>query len=1090
MSENMLSQIVDKGKSLTSLIFNQSKNVGNLTLTAANSAKTKWNESSTTTKACIIGSTAAVTAPLAILPVLGLAGFTSAGVAAGSIAASMQTAATASGGIFALCQSAGAVGAVATSTSVGVGLAASATAGGVTAVLQAIGVEEQSKTRQIWPLFSNAETLLNAYNPAEETSGDDQLENLPRLAVRTSFQYADTEQIISDDPQHNQSREKRNIIAQIFSCFGRRRSIRKYIYNLSWRSLFGTMFDIEKTYLCTNFLNNYKCIRFIIILIDSVLRGIGQVMFANNPLSGLIILIGLFIGNWELSLYGLLGTTVSTLTGHLFEFDYSSIRSGLYGYNGCLVGMGIAYFSFPQSPQIVVPVIIMSIFSTIFFAALGKTLVQHFSLPLFTFSFQISTWIWLLGALKYRYFFINGSILSPALLTTLNEKPPYSNISYGNYSIEDNFIGFFASIAQVYFIGNPYTGAVILVGICICSRILSFFALFGAVTGQLIAAYLLGLPATTIHSGLWGYNSVLTCQALGGMFLIPHGHQIWLFTFYGSMITVVVQAAVSAFLAPTGMPTLTFPFTLICWIYCLLGGSKNLISVKLTAISIPEDHYRRFRIIRLIKTQLKFISHLTNLSSSLNEDTTLEEFLKLNQILPILMCSYANENDLNDIKMLIKQKINIQLTDHNGRSPLHISACQGNMNISKWLIKYGKVDVNIIDKFGGTPLYDAFTNGHFQLTSFLFLHGAQMPQYKSKELAFYLNAFVYERNLEGIKLLISCGFNPNIADYEGRNPLHIAVMENNVDIVHYLVEHTSIDLNLVDQFKQTAIEYASHSSDMIIFNYLRNKKDSNISRRESIPLDIVTETNLNDQTQTNNTEILSMNIERNCLPALLYQSAVEGDMKIMSKFLEQFPNLNALECLDYDQRSIAHFAATQGKIDIIYFLHKYCSTDQFKQLMNRQDRWGLSPIDEAYRHQHFNISTYFKEHLFDQNNQTERGMTHRSNTESETNDIVHLLQKWKKIFLFSTLAASGQAQRIDALFSRGYFIPTELYTDYDGRTPMHLAAAYGHLNVVQLLIQFGYNEKTQIDRWGNTPLDQAEQMKFKQIIDELNQSQL
>ncbi|CAF0738024.1 unnamed protein product [Adineta steineri] len=167
MSENMLSQIVDEGKSLTSSIFNQSKNVGNLTLTAANSAKTKWNESSTTTKACIIGSTAAVTAPLAILPVLGLAGFTSAGVAAaciigsaaavtaplailpvlglagftsagvaaGSIAASMQTAATASGGIFALCQSAGAVGAVATSTSVGVGLAASATAGGVTAVV-------------------------------------------------------------------------------------------------------------------------------------------------------------------------------------------------------------------------------------------------------------------------------------------------------------------------------------------------------------------------------------------------------------------------------------------------------------------------------------------------------------------------------------------------------------------------------------------------------------------------------------------------------------------------------------------------------------------------------------------------------------------------------------------------------------------------------------------------------------------------------------------------------------------------------------------------------------------------------------------
>ena len=83
-------------------------------------------------KACIIGTATAVAAPLAIVPVLGVVGFTSAGVAAGSIAASMQTATTAAGSFFALCQSAGAVGAVATTTSVGVGLAAGATAGSVT----------------------------------------------------------------------------------------------------------------------------------------------------------------------------------------------------------------------------------------------------------------------------------------------------------------------------------------------------------------------------------------------------------------------------------------------------------------------------------------------------------------------------------------------------------------------------------------------------------------------------------------------------------------------------------------------------------------------------------------------------------------------------------------------------------------------------------------------------------------------------------------------------------------------------------------------------------------------------------------------
>ncbi|CAF1197900.1 unnamed protein product [Rotaria sordida] len=115
--------------------MDQARRFGNFFRNSATSIGTKWKESSTLTKVCIIGTTAAVTAPLTIIPALGVAGFTSAGVAAGSAAASLQTATTVSGSFFALCQSAGAVGAVATSTSVGVGLSAGATVGAVTAAV-------------------------------------------------------------------------------------------------------------------------------------------------------------------------------------------------------------------------------------------------------------------------------------------------------------------------------------------------------------------------------------------------------------------------------------------------------------------------------------------------------------------------------------------------------------------------------------------------------------------------------------------------------------------------------------------------------------------------------------------------------------------------------------------------------------------------------------------------------------------------------------------------------------------------------------------------------------------------------------------
>uniref|UniRef100_A0ABI7XSF5 Solute carrier family 14 member 2 n=1 Tax=Felis catus TaxID=9685 RepID=A0ABI7XSF5_FELCA len=78
---------------------------------------------------------------------------------------------------------------------------------------------------------------------------------------------------------------------------------------------------------------------------DWVLRGTAQVMFVNNPLSGLIIFIGLLIQNPWWTIAGVLGAVVSTLTALALNQDRSAIASGLHGYNGMLVGLLIAVFS-------------------------------------------------------------------------------------------------------------------------------------------------------------------------------------------------------------------------------------------------------------------------------------------------------------------------------------------------------------------------------------------------------------------------------------------------------------------------------------------------------------------------------------------------------------------------------------------------------------------------------------------------------------------------------------------------------------------------------------------------------------------------
>ena len=59
--------------------------------------------------------------------------------------------------------------------------------------------------------------------------------------------------------------------------------------------------------------------------------------------------------------------------------------------------------------------------------------------------------------------------------------------------------------------------------------------------------------------------------------------------------------------------------------------------------------------------------------------------------------------------------------------------------------------------------------------------------------------------------------------------------------------------------------------------------------------------------------------------------------------------------------------------------------------------------------------------------------------------------------------------------------------DYDGRTPLHLAASEGHADVVSTFIALGVPLAPK-DRWGNTPLDDARRGGYLAIVTMLEQA--
>lgn len=57
---------------------------------------------------------------------------------------------------------------------------------------------------------------------------------------------------------------------------------------------------------------------------------------------------------------------------------------------------------------------------------------------------------------------------------------------------------------------------------------------------------------------------------------------------------------------------------------------------------------------------------------------------------------------------------------------------------------------------------------------------------------------------------------------------------------------------------------------------------------------------------------------------------------------------------DYDRRTALHVASSEGRLDVV----KYLVSKGAK--VNRSDRWGGSPLDDAHRHRHTEVAKYLR----------------------------------------------------------------------------------------------------------------------------------
>ncbi len=296
-----------------------------------------------------------------------------------------------------------------------------------------------------------------------------------------------------------------------------------------------------------------------LVFLRSVLRGIGQVMLQGNSLAGFLFLIGIFYNSMLFGWAVLLGASASTATAVLFGANPTRVRDGLFGFNGALVGIALLYFLEP-SFMTWGYVVLAAICTTVIMAAL-LSLLDTWKIPVLTAPFVFTTLFFILACTRF------GRLHSTNLLPTAGL--PKAATVEGIVTTSTVVEGLFTGIAQVFFQGNPITGAIFVAGLLISSRAACAAALLGSL-GGLLVAWGMGAAEPAIRSGAFGFNSALTAIALCSGFFVLNFASAAYGTF-AVVITTVVFAAMSAALEPLGMPALTSPFVLVVWL-CLLAS--------------------------------------------------------------------------------------------------------------------------------------------------------------------------------------------------------------------------------------------------------------------------------------------------------------------------------------------------------------------------------------------------------------------------------------------------------------------------------------------------------------------------------------
>ncbi|GIO30100.1 MULTISPECIES: urea transporter [Paenibacillus] len=285
---------------------------------------------------------------------------------------------------------------------------------------------------------------------------------------------------------------------------------------------------------------------------SATLKGISQVIFIENAVTGLLVLIAIFLASVPVGIIALLSSLIGACIGWFGGMDKTIVRQGLMGFNPALAGIAIAI---NLTGGYRWPIALAGAVITAFVTAAMMHFMRNAGIPVFTFPYIVVSWFVLLASYRLGSIRLNPTLVPQDLSNwKLHQEGTFNWIS-----------GLVRGIGQVYFQGGFWSGVIILAGVVWGGRKIGLFTVIGSAIACL-TVYGLSGEITLLNAGLYGYNAVLTILAVGVVF--DAGSRMAQVTgIIAAIVSVPVTASIDSWLLPYGLPAFTFPFVLCAWVF-------------------------------------------------------------------------------------------------------------------------------------------------------------------------------------------------------------------------------------------------------------------------------------------------------------------------------------------------------------------------------------------------------------------------------------------------------------------------------------------------------------------------------------------